>query len=253
MKRSASIIYILVVLLYSISFCDEISHQFETANEYYRKGDYEKALSIYEQILNNGYVSSELYYNIGNAYHKLENIPAAILYYERAKRLSPSDEDIDFNLKLSNLRVVDKIDPIPKFFVIEWWYSISNTFNSEKWSMMAIISSWIFVLTVIVFRLINILFLRKLMIPVIIISIISILLTFLFSYTQYRYENDKTIGIIFAQNVSVKSSPDEAGTDLFVIHEGVKVKILDSLNEWRKIKLADGKVGWIPINSIEII
>lgn len=241
------------MILYSVSYCNEIIHQFETANEYYRKGEYEKALSIYEKIINNGYISSELYYNIGNTYHKLDNIPAAIIYYERAKRLSPSDEDIEFNLKLANLKVVDKIDPIPRFFLVEWWHSISNTFNSEKWSIMTIIGSWIFVLSILAFRLINISIIKKIIIPIIIFSLIFILVTFLFSYTQYKYENDRTTGIIFSQNVSVKSSPDEAGTDLFVIHEGVKVKILDSLNEWRKIRLADGKVGWIPINSIEII
>lgn len=253
MKKAPSIISIIIVFLSSISFCDEITHQFETANDYYRKGEYEKALSIYEQILNNGYVSSDLYYNIGNTYHKLENIPAAILYYERAKKLSPSDEDIDFNLKLANLRVVDKIDPIPRFFIVEWWYSLSNIFNSEKWSIITIISSWLFVLSILVIRLINIPIIKNLFIPIIILSMISIIFTFLLSYTQYKYENDKTVAIVFSQNVSVKSSPDEAGTDLFVIHEGVKVKILDSLNEWIKIKLADGKVGWIPFDSIQII
>lgn len=247
------LILIFLFTFHLLTLCEEVNHQFDSANEHYRKGEYDKALAIYEQIMKNGYVSADLYYNLGNVYLKLGNIPASILFYERAKRLSPNDEDIDFNLKLANLKVVDKIDPIPMFFLVEWWNSISNIFNSYNWSIITIICSWIFVLSVLIFRLIKISMIKKLTIPVIIISVLITLFTFSFSYTQYKYENDNTVGIIFSHNVSVKSSPDETGTDLFVIHEGVKVKILDTVNNWKKIRLADGKVGWIPSEHIVII
>ncbi|RCK72879.1 MAG: BatE [Ignavibacteriae bacterium] len=243
----------LFLILYSFVKCDEVHQQFELANELYRKGEYEQALSKYEQIIKNGYISSDLYYNIGNVYFKLENIPAAILYYERAKRLSPNDEDIDFNLKIANLRVVDKIDPLPKIFFINWWYSISNINNSENWAIIAIIFSWISIGLFLVFRISKISIIKKSAFMSGSILLIFMMLVLSFAYTQYRYETDNTTGIIFSNNASVKSSPDEAGTDLFVIHEGVKVEILDEVGNWKKIRLADGKVGWIVADDIQII
>lgn len=244
---------LILILFYTSSKCDEVHQQFEMANELYRKGEYQNALHIYEQIMKNGYISEDLYYNIGNAYFKLDNIPAAILYFERAKRLSPNDEDINFNLKIANLKVVDKIDPLPRIFFINWWYSVSNLNNSESWATTAILFSWIFVGLIILFRINKILIIKKISFITGIFSLILMIFVLLFAYTQYRYETDNTTGIIFSSNSLVKSSPDEAGTDLFVIHEGVKVEILDAVNNWRKIKLADGKVGWIPAEDIEII
>ncbi len=244
---------LILILFYTSSKCDEVHQQFEMANELYRKGEYQNALHIYEQIMKNGYISEDLYYNIGNAYFKLDNIPAAILYFERAKRLSPNDDDIDFNLKIANLKVVDKIDPLPRIFFINWWYSVSNLNNSENWATTAILFSWIFVGLLILFRINKILIIKKISFITGIFSLILMIFFLLFAYTQYWYETDNTTGIIFSSNSLVKSSPDEAGTDLFVIHEGVKVEILDAVNNWRKIKLADGKVGWIPAEDIEII
>src|SRR5713101_7431323 len=120
----------------------EASLQFGQANQLYRDGKYEKAAGVYEQIINNGYEGAALYYNLGNAYFKLKNIPSAILSYERARRLDPHDEEILYNLRLANLRVVDKIEPIPQIFFVEWWHSLMNSFSSSGWAVAAIVSLW---------------------------------------------------------------------------------------------------------------
>lgn len=231
----------------------EIEHQFDLANQHYRNSEFGKAAEIYENILNNGFHSPELYYNLGNVYFKLDNIAAAILYYERAKLLSPSDEDINFNLKIANLKVVDKIETIPKVFFIEWWYNLTNVNNSSEWSKFSIIFLWTVLLSFVILKIVKSIALRKLTFILGIIFLFMSFLTLGFAYTQYKNENSKASAIIFAQNVTIKSSPDISGKDLFILHEGVKVEILDSVENWKKIKLADGKIGWIPGDALRII
>src|SRR5208283_3571750 len=140
MKRFCILFLLLVP---SLLIADEASLQIEQANQLYRSGTYQKAAELYEQILKNGYESPALYYNLGNAYFKMQNIPAAILSYERGKRLAPRDEDILYNLRLANLRVVDKIEPLPQLFLIEWWNAFVNFFSSDGWGMIGIVMLWV--------------------------------------------------------------------------------------------------------------
>jgi len=133
----------MLVLFSSLVFGQEASLQFEQANQLYRNSDYKRAAQIYEQIEKNGYENPSLYYNLGNAYFKLHNIPAALLSYERARRLSPHDEDILYNLRLANVRVIDKIEPLPRLFFVEWWQSFIGLFSSDGWAVVGIVTLWI--------------------------------------------------------------------------------------------------------------
>ena len=134
---------VMILFLSSFAIGQEASLQFEEANQFYRGGKYQQAAQLYEQIEHNGYGSSSLYYNLGNAYFKLHNFPAALLSYERAKRLSPHDEDISYNLRLANLRVIDKIEPLPRLFFIEWWQSFMDLLPSDGWAVAGIVALWI--------------------------------------------------------------------------------------------------------------
>src|SRR6266571_8467857 len=137
-----------LVALSTVLFCTTLAVaqeevlQFEQANQSYRNGDYKKAAQLYEKILDNGYESAALYYDLGNCYFKLENIPATILSYERARRLAPHDEDISYNLRLANLRVVDKIDALPRLFFVDWGTALMNMFSSDGWALVEIVSLW---------------------------------------------------------------------------------------------------------------
>jgi len=246
----------IVCLFFSfISICvaDEVAVQFEQANQLYRNGDFQQAASMYEQIVKNGYENAPLLYNLGNVYFKLHNIPAAILNYERAKRLAPRDEDIAYNLRLCNLRIVDKIDAIPPLFFVEWWHNFVNLMPSDEWGLLVIILLWGVVLSGAVFLVSRSFMLRRVTFAISFLSILVCVISFTGMIQRSRIEQSDQQAIVFSQSVAVKSAPDTQSTDLFVLHEGVKVELLDGVAGWKKIRLPDGKVGWMPADGFQVI
>lgn len=244
-------VIVLCLALYSIGAADEIALRFEQANQLYRNGEFGKAAELYEQILSHEFESPELYYNLGNAYFKLNNVPAAILNYERAKRLAPHDEDVDYNLRLAQLRVIDKIEPLPKLFFVEWWYSLVNTVSTDRWAVIGILSLWLVAISAILFILGRAL-LRQVAVITATIAAIICILSLVCALQRNAIEHEQS-GIVFSSSVPVKSAPDRQSTDLFILHEGVKVEVLDHVGNWGKIRLADGKLGWLPLETIELI
>jgi tetratricopeptide (TPR) repeat protein len=244
---------ILILFLSTFSKADEALVQFEQANQLYRNGDFKNAALLYEKIIHNGYHNSELYYNLGNTYFKLDETGKAILYYERAKNIYPNDEDINFNLKIANLKVVDKIEVIPQLFFIEWWYSLIRWFSSDTWSIFTLTTIWLGIILLSLFRISKSPFTRRAFFFSGIIIVVVAGFSLIFSIQQNKSEKSESMAIVFSPSVTVKSSPDEAGTDLFLLHEGVKVEMLDKVGNWFKIKLVDGKIGWLPSNAVEII
>src|SRR5512147_2306099 len=134
MKRAC--VALLMLLFALAGRADETMLQFEQGNQYYRNAAFADAVKTYELILATGRESAALYYNLGNAYFKMQNMPAAILNYERALRLAPGDEDIRYNLRLANLRVIDKIEPVPELFFVGWWKEILAMYSSATWAMI---------------------------------------------------------------------------------------------------------------------
>ncbi|MBI1804258.1 MAG: tetratricopeptide repeat protein [Ignavibacteriae bacterium] len=250
MKR---LLFVVLIVFSQHAFAQEAALQFEQANQFYRGGDYQKAAQLYEQVLKNGYEHFALYYNLGNAYFKLQKIPGAILAYERAKRLVPNDEDIQYNLRLANLRVIDKIEPLPQLFFIQWWNAFLGLFSSSGWALIGIGALWLAVGAGMLFFLLRSVFVQRLAVFGGLLLVIAAALSFISMYQQHRHEQSDRTAIVFAPSVSVKSAPDGQSTDLFVVHEGVKIELLDSVGEWKKIRLADGKVGWMMTESIQVI
>ncbi|MBL4716535.1 MAG: tetratricopeptide repeat protein [Bacteroidia bacterium] len=232
---------------------DELQLRFDKGNEYFGNGEYDKAISTYTEIIQNGYIAAELYYNLGNSYFTKDSIPAAILYYEKAKTLKPNDEDVDYNLKLANLRVLDKIEPLPQLFLMQWWSSLGRLQNSTGWSMILIISLWLAFGAGILFVAGKMLRVKRIGFLLSCVFGLCVLLAFNFSLRQYDEELNHPKAIVFSPIVYVKNSPDMNGTDLFIIHEGLKVEVVDKVGEWNKIKLVNGKVGWLASADIEII
>ena len=225
----------------------------KTGNNLYAKGQYYHAINVYEQVVDSGYEASELYFNLGNAYYKVNNIALAILNYERAKKLNPRDGDITHNLAIANAHVVDKIDIIPEFFLKNWITNIVNITGSDIWAIISISSFILFLLLFLIYLFSGRIGIKKLSfwlgILIFFISISSF-------YSSLRRKVILTLhnsAIIITPTVTAKSSPAETGVDLFVIHEGSRVKIVDSIDIWNEIKLSDGKRGWIrKIDLIEI-
>ena len=222
----------------------------EKANAFYTTEEYQKAVGVYLQILNSGEESAKLYFNLGNAYYKVGDMNNAILYYERAKLLAPNDEDITFNLKMANQYVVTSIDELPKPFFLRWKQSIINLYPADTWSYISISAFILFLLLLGLFIFSKTVSIRRISFWLGILIVIFSGFTYSFAAHQKKKTEIRDHAIVFCPRVTVKSSPAESGTDLFLIYEGLKVQITDSLNTWREIKLADGNEGWLPDSCI---
>ena len=224
------------------------------ADKLYEQEKYEEAATAYEQILADEGTAAELYYNLGNCYYKLDDIPNAILNYERALRIDPSDEDTRTNLALARSKTSDKVTPPSEMFFITWWKDLCNSLSINIWTTIAIISFVLMLLGILVYMFLSNITLRKVGIYSAIGLFFVVILANLCALSQYLMTRSHTDGIIFSPAVTVKSSPSESSTDLFIIHAGSKVEILDNtMQDWREVKLEEGKQGWIPANTFEVI
>jgi len=220
------------------------------ANKAYTDGQFQKAVEMYEKLVNAGFSAEELYYNLGNAYYRVGDYKAAILNYERAKLLDPDNEDIETNLEFSQRYVQDKIETVPRFFLMDWLDDFNNLFSEKGWAVLSIITFIGCLLLVISFLFTKSFSIKKLSFYFSVIVLFISLVSFYNSYRQNYKATHHNTAIVFSPAVTVKSSPHEGGTDLFIIHEGLKVTITDSAEGWKEIKLSDGKVGWLPGESI---
>jgi tetratricopeptide (TPR) repeat protein len=235
------------------SFAADPKVLFEQANKTYRSGDYAKATELYEQILKDGHRSPALYFNLGNAYYKQENYAKAILNYERARKMNPQDDDILFNLKMANVNTVDKIEPVPQLFYEQWWENFVNTFDADRWSQWAVALLWIALVFAVLYLFASSIAMRKTWFMCAAFGFLGFILLLYVSYSANKQLNSNHAAIIMNPSAYVKSSPDDKSTNLFMLHAGTRIEILDQLQNWKKIKIANGNVGWISKEDVEII
>lgn len=226
---------------------------FNQANQLYKDKNYEGAITLYDSIAKSDYVSAELFFNLGNAHFKIGHLAPAILNYERAKKLNPSDEDIDFNLKLANLRVVDRVEPVPELFFVKWTKNLVIGHSSDGWAKLAVILIWVTFVFGALFLFVNRGIIMRIAFFAALLTLLLSLAATGLSYSQYNYQRTSRSAILFSKNAYVKSAPDLQSTDLFILREGIKVTLLETEGEWQKIQLADGKVGWMKKEGLEMI
>lgn len=225
----------------------------QNADTEYTKGNYQQAIKDYEDLLKNG-VSPEVYYNLGNAYYRTDNITKAVLAYERAHLLSPGDEDINFNLQFARSKTIDKITPVSEMFFVTWYKALVNFTSVDNWAKTGILSIILALVLVLVYLFAPQLLLRKVGFFGGILFFVVFLLSSLFAYQQKQILVNRTGAIIVAPTVNVKKTPSRQSADQFVIHEGTRVDITDrSMDGWRGIHLADGRDGWIETKQLEEI
>jgi len=228
------------------------SELWNDAAKAYSEKDYEGAVTIYQQLAQKG-ESAPLYYNYANALFKAGYTGRAILYYERALRLDPSNEDIKYNLEFANLSKTDKIDKVEPFFVVEWYRDLTNLMTSNMWANVSLVLFLLAMVMFLVYRFGKLLNLRKVAFSLFIVFIVFFVVTMGHAfYSKNRVVNNPE-AILMAGSETARSTPDDSGTEVFVIHEGTKVKIKSSLSEWSEVQLEDGKVGWIRTSSVEVI
>lgn len=225
----------------------------QEAADAYTKEDYKKAASIYQTLADSVGVSPELYYNLGNSYYKLKDYPKAILNYERALLMSPGDEDIRTNLEMARANITDKIDTLDKSFISVWFESIRNIASSNAWALFAIITFLTFLIGIFTYIFTKNITIRKIGFFGAVIMLILSLFANIAAYKQKDKIENRNHAIIMSPSITVKSSPADSGTDLFILHEGTKVKVTDKVGDWSEIKIDDGNSGWIPSSKMEII
>ncbi|HBE39730.1 MAG TPA: hypothetical protein DDW27_00710 [Bacteroidales bacterium] len=250
--RIKAILFLLAAALPAVSQ-DSAEERFAKGAELFSAGDYSNALEEWIGLYNIGFRSAELEYNIGNACFKLNNVPGAILFYERAYLKKPSDEDINYNLQIARTLVVDRLEEIPELFFIRWYNYLSLLLPANNWAGISLAS---FILCLVFLSLYLYTSKYKLKVSGFWLAIIALVISFssiAFSFRNKNLVHESNKAIILDPVVNGKSSPDASGTDLFVIHEGLKVTVVDGVGDWREIRLPDGNKGWVPENSLEVI
>ncbi len=252
MKKFYYMILFLMILL-----SGEISAQFnelvEKGNHFYQSEQYDEAISLYKRVLENGYESAALYYNIGNSYFRTGRLGYAILNYEKALKLNPGDEETEYNLKLANARITDKIKELPEVPILAYWDLIVNSFSLDTWLTVFIIFWLLFLACIALYFLSRRVKMQRLATMIGLFNLTMILIIGIFLISSIHRESTRDYGVLVKSVVTVKTSPDASQSDAFVIHEGIKFQIEEKLNEWTRIKLADGKVGWLTDDTYESI
>ena len=253
-SRNARVLLLVFYLLLTPSLLTSASAVTKVeADSAYVRGEYQKAIDSYEALLKKG-VSAELYYNLGNAYYRTENITRAVLNYERALLLSPSDPDIRFNLQMARSKTIDKIVPEQEMFFVTWYRSLVNMASVDGWAMIALVCLGLAIVLALIYLFSNLIWLRKVGFFGAFLMIIIFVCSNIFAHQQKNQLVYRTGAIITESAVTVKSTPAKNGVDLFILHEGTKVTIIDaSMKEWKEIRLADGKEGWIETRQMEAI
>ena len=224
---------------------------FDDANSAYNNGDFEAAVDGYTKIEDMGLESAMLFFNKANAYYKLKNYPMSILYYEKALVLDPTNEDIKTNLQIANLTKVDKIAPVPQSVFVKWWQAAKNSLRPDAWAWLSLVLLFASLASLLVFFLSRTQALRKAGFFLALIFFVVFVFAVIFaaqSRHDYLTHDD---AIIVAPSVTMMSAPVKSGQELLILHEGTKVKVLESMDEWNKVKLSDGNVGWIKADEMK--
>ncbi len=247
------LLFALVALEYTVSASEGFyENLYDEANQAYKAGEYDSAKVLYSEIVQNGMVSSELFYNLGNTYFKQGQIPEAILYFERALKIAPDDEDARYNLSIANTYISDKITPVENVFLADWWNALVFAFSVTTWSIIFIALLFLSASLFTLFSASNNRKMKQLGLIGGIIVISIAIATLLLTNSAFNQLNTKQ-AIVFAPSITVKSEPGINATDQFVIHEGLKVEILATEGDWTRIRLDDGNSGWLQNQSIEQI
>jgi tetratricopeptide (TPR) repeat protein len=224
-----------------------------SAGAAYSAEDYASAIASYSIIEDKGLSSAALYYNMANAYFKSEQIAKAILYYNRALRLDPSDEDIRHNLEYAEQQTRDSIERIPEFFLTEWMRSLRQTMGGDVWTILSLVALALMLAMALVYLLAQRLSLRKVGFYMMAVFALLFVLGTAFAWSARNEMVGERDAIIMSSSVAVKSSPDRSSTELFVLHEGTKVHTGETVDGWVEIRISDGRKGWIETSRMERI
>lgn len=248
-----NILFLLLAVISMIAQADTPSEMKTQADSAYARADYETAVKLYGELAEQN-LTADVCYNLGCAYYRIDDIAHSVLWFERALKLSPSDKDVLFNLEMARTKTIDKIIPQHEFILFTYFRVMTNWFSLRTWTIIGLFGFVLMLASLLFFWASGSVTVRKLTFSLAIVLLLVTILSNVCAMQQRNFKQTHTSGIITTPAVTVKSTPADNGNDLFVLHEGSKVEILDSsLKEWCEVSIADGKVGWIPKKTFDLI
>ncbi|MBO4613606.1 MAG: tetratricopeptide repeat protein [Bacteroidales bacterium] len=245
-------VYIALSLISLGLFSGNIETMTDSAQNYFMQTRYVDALQLYDSVSNMGYSSSDLYYNIGNCYYRLNDLPNSVYYYEKALMLDPSNSDAEFNLNIANRQLKQIVEPLPVPFYTRWGMKILNIVSSDAWTILNIIFLVLTLAGIALYLFMGRIALRKLGFSIAVISLVFFIITAICAYKSSVVISENNYAIVFEQSM-VKSSPNADAVNSFEVYEGIKVQVVDSANGMYNIKLADGKEGWMEMSDVKML
>jgi len=248
-----NILFLLLAVISMIAQADTPTEMKTQADSAYARADYETAVKLYGELAEQN-LTADVCYNLGCAYYRIDDIAHSVLWFERALKLSPSDKDVLFNLEMARTKTIDKIIPQHEFILFTYFRVMTNWFSLRTWTIIGLFGFVLMLASLLFFWASGSVTVRKLTFSLAIVLLLVTILSNVCAMQQRNFKQTHTSGIITTPAVTVKSTPADNGNDLFVLHEGSKVEILDSsLKEWCEVSIADGKVGWIPKKAFDLI
>lgn len=245
MKR---VLYILMFFVSQYFWAQDV---FDKGNEYYRNGDYQKAAEFYENIiLKDKKHSADLYYNLANAYYKLDKVAPAIYYYEKSLLLNPNNKDVKNNLQFAKNKTIDEIKEVPKVGFEKLLQNFTGMLSYNSWAVVTVTLSFLFLIFFLGYYFSGTSLSKRIFFVGMFIVPMLILISVLSAWFEKHQYNSERPAIVFAEVVSVKNEPRDKATEAFILHEGTKVYVLETLQNWKKIRLSDETEGWIEAESI---
>lgn len=245
--------FYIVSFLLSLTAFSQNQTAFEKANALYNEGKYAEAIDNYNAILDTKNHSADLYFNLANAHYKLNSIAPSIYFYEKALQLAPNDEDIKNNLSFAQNMTIDAIDVIPEAGLSKLLKNATNTMSFDNWAKTAIGLVFCFVVLFLIYYFAYSTLNKRLTFIGSLASLVLLCVSLAFAFHKYNLDRKDNPAIVFEQESKVKSDPNPRSEESFRLHEGTKVQVLESYNDWKKIKLSDGKMGWVNSKDIKML
>jgi len=250
----SSLIFILALMCSVFSASAQTPQQlFETGNSQYAQNNFEEAIKNYEQVLDAGYESAEVYYNLANANYKLNRIAPSVYNYEKALALKPTDKEIKNNLQFAQNMTVDAITPLPENTFKKWWNQLLSLFTLDGWAIVTVVLIVLFTLSFLVYYFGNKTVLKRSFFTVAFVSLGLGLLSLTLAFQARSNEKNKRFAVVFSPEAQIKNAPNMGSEEVFVLHEGTKVRVIEEQGEWQMIRLADGQEGWIPKSDVKLL
>jgi tetratricopeptide (TPR) repeat protein len=246
-------ILILLLLIANVLNAQDEQKIFESANEMYKQQNYEKAIEYYKTLEKYNLISSELFYNLGNSYYKLNKVGPSIYYYEKALKLNPLNKDVQNNLVFARRLALDNIEELPKTVFQKLNSRYLQKLSYNQWAIVSIVFCALVSLLFLLFYFSNQPRSKRTYFVTSLISFLFLIISLTITYNQFSYFKNNKVAIVFAEETEVRNAPSLNSEEVFTLHEGTKVIVLDTIDDWKKIKIADGKIGWIIAGDIQLL